>query len=348
MEGQNFMEFDHKSGGVEISTTFQNGKAFLECKVHLHKMRAEELLEEMGQLEVRGYLDIRIYDREDREVFCVRESEKSLQEGELIEGILLYPHLWQGVADPYLYRIQIALLENENRVTDVLEDVIALRNLREIEGKGWLLNDTPFAVHAVAYGIPEKMEHGVKRAEEIRTDLLLLRKMGANVICPSGGKDDREFSRICDELGFVVLSIKDLITEVSENDAKMQDGTINSRQVEIPICYGTSDSLLSPGSRFPSERYYYYMARWSETPFVHINQESLTLQPNKTAEVTVYSNQEKVALYVEGVLFEFGTNGPEFRFQDIPVKRVPMRLSAEIGECGMSVTASSIREKTMD
>lgn len=257
MEGQNCMEFDHKSGGVEISTTFQNGKAFLECKVHLHKIRAEELLEEMGQLEVRGYLDIGVCDGEDREVFRIRESVQTLQEEEPIEGILLYPHLWQGVADPYLYQIQIVLIENENSVTDVLEDVIALRELRQIEGKGWVLNDVPFAMQAVAYDIPEKTEHGIKRAERMQRDLELVREMGANTICPVGGETDREFCRICDETGFVILNEKQVLTEVSESIP--------------PNVYGTSDSLLSLGSRFPSEHYYYYMARWSETPFVHIN-----------------------------------------------------------------------------
>lgn len=34
--------------------------------------------------------------------------------------------------------------------------------------------------------------------------------------------------------------------------------------------------------------------------------------------MTVYSNQRKVALYVDGVLFEFGTNGPEFHFRGYP------------------------------
>lgn len=341
-EGQERMEFYRKGpeGGVEIYSSIRNGKAFLECKIHLQKTRAEELLEEVeGITEIgavtgigdsafcrnKGHLDIRVWDHEENLVLHCRHP---LDQEELAEGILLHPHLWQGVADPYLYRIQISLIEKENCVTDSLEDYFALRDFREMAGKGWVLNDAPFSLRPVAYQIPVPLARGEEVRTQIYRDLEWIRDMGANAVCPIESKINREFCRMCDELGLVVW---------------WTDG-----RTEIPAFYDGPKALFSPQSRLPANRYYYYKALWSSDPFVYINADSLCLQKNGNAEVTVYSNQKKVALYVEGVLFEFQVEGPEFRFQEIPIKRLPLQLSAEAGEYSMSVTAFPKRETTTE
>lgn len=229
-EGHDRMEFNRKGpeGGVEIYSTIRNNRAFLECKIHLQKTRAEELLEEVEDITgvgyppgeqciqeagdvagtegtvlrvKKGYLDIRVWDREERLVLQCRHS---LEQEELAEGILLQPNLWQGVPDPYLYRIRIALIEKGNSVTDVLEDYFALRDLHEVSGKGWMLNGAPFPLRPVAYAIPTPLTCGEEIQTRMHEDLKLIRDMGANVVCPIESKITREFCRVCDELGLVV------------------------------------------------------------------------------------------------------------------------------------------------
>lgn len=328
------MEFDRKGpeGGLEIYTTVENGKALLECKVYLRKGVAEELLEDVAApLEQcnETYLDIRMWDREDRLVFCCCHP---LWQEELAKGLILHPHLWQGAEEPYLYRVRVSLMENKAYAVDVIETTLALRTFREIPRKGWFLNDRPFSIRAVAYVIPASVVLSCildrnERGMRIRQDLELIRRMGANTVCPVGGEIDREFCRICDELGLLMWWIE---------------------EADIPQFYGTPDSLLTFRGRFLTDRYYYYKACWSKEPFVYISTESLVLQQNGNARVTVYSNQKKVALYVEGALFEFKAEGPDFLFEEIPVKRLPLMLTAEAGECSMSVTAWRFTENSQN
>ena len=57
------------------------------------------------------------------------------------------------------------------------------------------------------------------------------------------------------------------------------------------------------------------------------------------------SNQKKVVLYVEGVLFLFqsaASGDPEFIFEDIPVAKLPLHLAAEAGNLSISLTVTKL------
>lgn len=321
------MEFDRKGpgGGLEIYTFIENGKALMEFKVYLRKLESEEMLEEVAGEDANrckeSCLDICMWDREGRLVFGAHHPVCS---EELAKGLILHPHLWQGVEDPYLYRVRVSLLEKHEHAIDVIETLFAFRTFRELPGKGWFLNDKAFPVRAVAYVIPSPVFFATildrnARSARIRQDLEMIRGMGANTICPIGGDMAEDFCRICDEMGLLVWMTKG----------------------KIPRFYGSSDSLLTFHGRVPTDRYFYYKACWSKEPFVYICMNTLRRQDNGNAKLTIYSNRKKVALYVDGVLFEFKSDGPEFIFEEIPVKKLPLMLAAEADECSMSVTVSA-------
>lgn len=330
------MEFDRKGpeGGLEIYSAMENGKAFLEFKVHLRQSAMEELLAEAGDAKdtffKTGYLDIRVWDAEGNPVLYCRHL---LNREELPGGLLVHPRLWQGTQDPYLYHIRAALMASQESVVDVLEDSFAIRSFREIPGKGWLLNDASFEIRAVGYHIPGSGKSARSGRIRMRHDLEWIRRMGANTICPLTGEIDREFCRLCDEAGLVVWWGNPL-----------QENGSGCEEEQLPVFYGTKKSLLSMKSRFPTDRYYFYKAKWGSEPFVYISEQSLRFQKNGNATVTVYSNRKKVALYVQGALFEFRSEGPEFVFHEIPVKKLPLQLAAEAEECNMSLTACPFTE----
>lgn len=89
---------------------------------------------------------------------------------------------------------------------------------------------------------------------------------------------------------------------------------------KIPIYRGlpgetTQEMLLSEDGRTLTEHYYYYQAKWSREPVLYPALSTLHRQENGLLSLTVYSNQKKVVLYVDGVLFLFQsaqTGGPEF------------------------------------
>lgn len=313
------MKFDRSCpfGAMEVYTKSEPGKVFLECKLHL---KSEETRRDSEA--DSGYLEVEIWDKEERLVFYCRQAAGG---EEPIRGILLHPHLWRGVESPYRYLFR-ARIWQDGSVADTFEQNFILCEFRHISGKGWYLNGEAFEMRPVCYEIPTeenaKLCHEISTQEnaklcyaQIRHDLERMLKMGANTICPVAERIMPEFLSLCEEMGLVVYR---------------------------KVCETPGEPPIALFNRLTGGQYYRYKASWSREPFVYINPHSLLWQENGNAEVTVYSNQKKVALYVEGVLFEFQSDGPEFRFQEIPAKKLPLRLSAEAEECTMSVTAKPV------
>ena len=65
-----------------------------------------------------------------------------------LAATLARPHLWQGVADPYLYAATIEVRAGKT-VVDSEEFQIGLRDIRFDAGKGLILNGQPYGVHGV-------------------------------------------------------------------------------------------------------------------------------------------------------------------------------------------------------
>jgi len=65
-----------------------------------------------------------------------------------LAATLAAPHLWQGVADPYLYTATVEL-RTAGRVTDSLDVRVGLRDIRFDAGRGLILNGKPYGVHGV-------------------------------------------------------------------------------------------------------------------------------------------------------------------------------------------------------
>lgn len=312
------MKFDRKASGwgLEIVTRLENGKAYLECVPRLEETENAVML--------KACLEIDIWDGEGKIIF---RCQYPLGQERPIKGIVLHPKLWQGGENAYLYQVRAILREQEGRMVDVLDRKLALRSVGQVPMKGWCLNGTPLEVRAVAYELPmpDKAANPkeVLEDEQIRRDLALVKEMGANGIYSIGVTDLRMLGELCDETGLLLWN----------HYIKQEE-----HRAGFPIFYGTAESLLSLGERVCTDHYYYYKACWSREPFVYISMNSLKLQEGGSAGVVVYSNQKRVALYVDGILFEFRNEGPDFVFEEIPIKQLPILLTADTGECSMSVT----------
>jgi hypothetical protein len=290
----------------QINIHIQNGRATIELT----------LPDLCGYSCAEGDYLVYLWDAAGLPAFCCRHP---VQEEEPCVIQLLRPHLWEGVQNPYLYQLEIYICtetaeknmgENIERNTEekCCERQLPVRELQELPGKGRCLNGNPFPQRSV-YDI-SKIIKPEKLAELV--------KMGANtvVLNPSENISDKELSalqRDCDRLG-LLLEIRE-----SAKNCRMQE-------------------KLFSKSGIPTDLYYLCMAQWSREPFVYICAGSLTKQPDGLFQITVYSNQNKVALLVNGVIFAFQSQGPEFLFQDIAVRNFPLMLEAEAGECRMAVT----------
>lgn len=339
-----------------IIVNLENGKARLEFKL------PEDILTGQREAEVR----IEIWETAGggRPIFYgnYRNAEQ-----DPMTALLLRPHLWNGRKDPYLYQVRawvrfpteigsnLRKMEDlgkfrdsedfENRREVYWQQDLAIYDLRVIEKKGIYLNEAEFRPHIVEYRLPPQLSESGTQEEQMERDLERLARMGANAILfhnddkKSEGQENGvrknpgtdTFYRLCRKRGFLV---KDLwITEE-----------------KIPVYRGlpgdtSQEALLSAEGRTLTERYYYYQAKWSSEPVLYPALSTLHRQENGMVSLTIYSNQKKVVLYVDGVLFLFQSAKPgdaEFIFEDIPVSKLPLQLAAEAGNLSISLTISKI------
>lgn len=308
-----------------ITTKLENGKAYLEFA----------LPDKIGRL--LSALQIEIWEGAEGERL-VFHGEYAPEESDCMTALLLRPHLWDGMRDPYVY-----LVKAQGRFGTVevfWRQELAIYDVRVVDKKGIFLNEKEFLPHEVAYRLPPQISDAGTREEQMRRDLDRLARMGVNTIRLEGtgsgteGQDRcevRAFYSLCRRRGFLT-------------------GDLWIRPEILPVYRGLpgetmAEALLAADGRTLTERYYYYQAKWSSEPVLYPALSTLHRQENGLLSLTIYSNQKKVVLYVDGVLFLFqsaASGDQEFIFEDIPVAKLPLHLAAEAGNLSISLTVSKI------
>ena len=313
-----------------ITIKLENGKAYLEFA----------LPETIGRL--LSALQIEIWENAEsgRLIF---HGEYAPEKADSMTALLLRPHLWDGMRDPYVYLVkaQGRFGVTVNEETEVYwQQELAIYDVCVIDKKGIFLNDKEFLSHEVLYRLPPQISDVGTREEQMRRDLERLAKMGVNTIrledtgsgaCDQGSLSVRAFYRLCRRRGFLT-------------------GDLWIRPENLPVYRGLPgetayQALLAADGRTLTERYYYYQAKWSSEPVLYPALSTLHRQENGLVSLTIYSNRKKVVLYVDGVLFLFqsaASGDPEFIFEDIPVAKLPLHLAAEAGNLSISLTVTKI------
>ena len=330
-----------------ITIKLENGKAYLEFA----------LPEKIGRL--LSALQIEIWEGAEGERL-VFHGEYSSEEADSMTALLLRPHLWDGMRDPYVYRVKAqgrfgaaeygetfgVTSEEETVDASSIDEVtevywrqeLAIYDVHVIDKKGIFLNEKEFLPHEVVYRLSPQISDAGTREEQVRRDLERLARMGANVIRLEGtgteGQDRcevRSFYSLCRRGGFLT-------------------GDLWIRPENLPVYRGLpgetmAEALLAADGRTLTERYYYCQAKWSSEPVLYPALSTLHRQENGLLSLTIYSNQKKVVLYVDGVLFLFqsaASGDPKFIFEDIPVAKLPLHLAAEAGNLSISLTVTKL------
>lgn len=295
--------------GVELQCRLESGKALLTWSFRYENNNP-------GQ---GCFLRLCLTDRENR---LVLECLQQTGEEEPLHSVLLHPQLWQGMENPYLYKLEAEILSRSGEKVDKCVRNIPLYTLTQVPGKGILLNGEVFCPKTVRYKIPEQTETAVSQSR-IMQDMQLMRQLGANSIYVEEAKEpDKSFLQLCERMGFLVWSEGKPLPENRET---------------IPLLRGGEKSLLRPDAT-PASYYYQYQARWSKSPFVYIVPESIRFQDNGNFTVTVYSSCKRVALYTNGILHAFLSGREEFTFREIAPGGPCLVLTAEAEECAQSLS----------
>ena len=113
------------------------------------------------------------------------------------------PHLWNGMADPYLYTAVASILRGEE-VLDTVEVLYGYRSFHVDANTGFWLNGKNVPLHGVSRH-QDRLDKGwaISKADH-EQDIALIKEVGANTIRLAHYQHDQYFYTLCDKTGFAL------------------------------------------------------------------------------------------------------------------------------------------------
>ncbi len=147
-----------------------------------------------------------IYNPEGKEVMSHRTKEWCSPQGRQSfkqQFELKNPHLWRGLANPYLYKVKVALLRNQE-VIDEVEQPLGIRKIEIVARKEVLLNGQPYPMYGVCRH-QDRWGYGSALSNaQHQEDLEMIQEMGATTIRLAHYQQaDYVYSK-CDTTGMLV------------------------------------------------------------------------------------------------------------------------------------------------
>lgn len=190
-----------------------------------------------------------IYDRDGR-----LAAESCLNA--LTPGVTLtveHPHLWEGTADPYLYRCQASLWKGEE-LCDRISLPFGFRSIKLSPDKGFFLNGRHVKLHGVAKHQDFESMGCAAGKEQQDLDMALIREIGANAVRLSHYQHPQHTYDLCDEAGMVVwaeipmLAMPDGCDGIVENAADQLTELILQNMHHPSICFwGVQNEIAMRG-----------------------------------------------------------------------------------------------------
>jgi beta-galactosidase len=168
--------------------------------------------------------------------------------------VIANPHLWNGLADPYLYQAFIEIYNGTN-VADVVSQPLGFRWFSVDPTNGFFLNGQHYDLHGASMH-QDWLDRGwAIRDTERRTNFALLKEIGATALRLSHYQHDEETYQLADRNGLILWSEIPLINYITESpafyaNAKQQMTEMIRQKYNHPavVCWGLFNEItLSTG-----------------------------------------------------------------------------------------------------
>jgi len=150
-----------------------------------------------------GETYISVYDQENKLVATGNSNEVLTIEN---------AHLWNGIIDPYLYRIKAQLINN-GLVEDEIETSFGFRTFIIDATNGFILNGKPYPLRGVSKHQDRPLVGNAITKENIEEDIKLIKEIGANSIRLAHYQHDDYVYELCDKAGLIVRAEIPYISE---------------------------------------------------------------------------------------------------------------------------------------
>jgi len=128
------------------------------------------------------------------------------------------PHLWQGMDDPYLYKVVVSVLRNDSVIDRVVQP-LGVRKFELTKGQGILVNGWPLRLKGVTrhqewWGLGSALANS-----NHDTDLTIIKEMGANSIRFAHYQQSEYIYSRCDSIGFIIWAEIPFVNAYSGKEA---------------------------------------------------------------------------------------------------------------------------------
>jgi beta-galactosidase len=170
--------------------------------------------------------------------------------------IIAKPHLWDGLADPYLYQTFTEVWQDTN-IVDAVAQPLGFRSYYVDPNRGFFLNDRHYDLHGVSMHQDWQDRGWAIGSAERLENFELLKELGATAIRLSHYEHDDETYQLADKNGIIVWSEIPLVNRITQSrefydSAKQQLTEMIRQRYNHPsvICWGVFNEItMKPGPR---------------------------------------------------------------------------------------------------
>ncbi|QCX54011.1 glycoside hydrolase family 2 protein [Elizabethkingia sp. JS20170427COW] len=300
-----FTVTDNASPGILISQKNVSAKsADIEIKARLNT--TETTIQ-------NAVLETSILDKSGKVVASKKENVKVSPQGTtyIIQNLAIKnPHLWDGIRDPYLYKVVSQLSEN-GKIIDELQQKLGLRTVEIIPGKGVLLNGKKYPMYGVSRHQDEWGYGSALSYEQHQRDMEMMKEMGVTTLRLAHYQQAPQMYDLADEYGFLVWAEIPFVNAVSYQESE------NAKQQMV--------ELVKQNYNHPSifiwgvHNEVYSKTKDEQVPVLsrQLNEIAKTIDPYRfTGAVNGFSNvdrQENLSTDVQGINHYYGWYNGEIK-----------------------------------
>jgi len=230
-------DLDYYGGpGIKVTPTVEGADGKLEVEVFVTGEVASQNL---------------VYTLKDAEGNVVAEAKTAVAEKKVVMDVAGV-HLWHGRKDPYLYAVDVALVDGDE-VVDAVKARAGFRTYEIDPERGFILNGEEYPLRGVSrhqdrWGIGNALlpEHHIE-------DMDLICEVGATTIRLAHYQHDQFFYDLCDERGMVIWAE---IPYISQHMPTGRENTISQMKELVTqnynhpsiVVWGLSNEISMQGS----------------------------------------------------------------------------------------------------
>jgi beta-galactosidase len=160
------------------------------------------------------------------------------------------PHLWQGLEDPYLYRLSVQIERNGKIIDEVIQP-LGLRHFELKAADGMYLNGKKTPMYGVCRH-QDRWQYGSALTNEHHAaDLAIIREIGATTIRFAHYQQAESVYAQCDSIGFIVwaeIPFVNRVTTQEAGNAKQQLTELIRQNYNHPSIYvwGLHNEVYTP------------------------------------------------------------------------------------------------------